>query len=279
MPGNYLIAEDYGRLLREFAAGFSTNCEPARVKAMDADYDPLRLRPVAEVASSIEKLLGVATEVPIAWRLGEFWAANGSDLLGTNPYWQQVTNTRTITHRSSSEGGLAAIHSGESAHDPIMRFLFHSIVAAKLTHVFKFYGGSERQHQLDMRAHCFGSLMQGIDRKLDFVDIEFRESEVTLGISRDVLKYQLPDQDGRLRVALDRELRRKSADVPVTASWKDRIKYHIQSNHLADISLDEMCDTFRVQRRSLGRLLRNEGTTFTISLPLHPDSRGGENKS
>lgn len=47
---------------------------------------------------------------------------------------------------------------------------------------------------------------------------------------------------------------------------KDRIKFHIRSNHLSDASLDEICDRFRLQRRTLGRLLRDEGTTFTSIL-------------
>jgi len=281
MPGSFLIAEDYRRLLCEFTAGIVPGCEPAAARFKDADYDPLRLRPVADVAFCIDKLLGVASDVPIAWRLGEYWAANASDLLigralsstsigealeVAREHQSVLTNTRTISHMSRSDGGLAAIHNGESAHDPIMRFLFHSILATKLSHTFKLYTGSERQHRVDLKAGCFGSLMQRFDRELDFVDVEFRESEATFGFSRNVLNYRLPDRDERLRIALDCELRRKAADVPVTGRWKGRIEYYIRSNHLSDISLDEVCDKFRVQRRTLGRQLRSEGTTFSSIL-------------
>ena len=122
------------------------------------------------------------------------------------------------------------------------------------------------QHQIDHRTGCFGSLMQRFDRELDCVDIEFRESEITFAFSRDVLTTRLADCDERLKIALDRELSRKTAEIPVTGGLKDRIKYHIRSNHLADVSLDEVCDTFRVQRRTLCRQLRSEGTTFTSIL-------------
>ncbi len=47
---------------------------------------------------------------------------------------------------------------------------------------------------------------------------------------------------------------------------KERIKFHLRSNRLSEVSLDEICDTFRIQRRTLARLLRDEGTTFTTIL-------------
>jgi AraC-like DNA-binding protein len=173
-----------------------------------------------------------------------------------------LTNARTISHRSSSDGALAAVHHAGNAHDHIPRFLFNAIVASKLALFLKEYPG-DRQNQIDHRAGCFGSLMQRFDRELDFIDLEYRDSEVTLGFSRDVLTTRLADCDERLRIALDRELSRRTAEVPATGGLKDRIKFHIRSNRLSDISLDEICDTFRLQRRTLARMLRDEGTTFT----------------
>ena len=142
-------------------------------------------------------------------------------------------------------------------------FIFQSIVSSKLALFFQEYSDSNRQHQVDQRAVCFGSLMQKFDREIDFIDIEYRDCELMFGFSRDVLNYRLADRDGRLVAALDCELRRKTSEVPLTERWKDRIRYYIRSKHLADVSLDEICGTFGMQRRTLGRLLRNEGTTFT----------------
>jgi len=277
MPGSYVIAEEFSRLIREFSATVVPDCSPIGAAARDADYDPLRLKPVGDDAQRIEKLLGVPTEVPIEWRLGEFMGANSTNLLTARALRSAnfgeafdvllrnqavLTNARSISHRSSSDGALAAVHHAGNAHDHIPRFLFHAIVASKLSLFLKEYPG-DRQHQIDHRANCLGSLMQRFDRELDFVDIEYRDSEVTLGFSRDVLTTRLADCDDRLRTALDRELSRISAEIPVTGGLKDRIKYHIRSNHLSEVSLDEICDTFRVQRRTLGRQLRDEGTTFT----------------
>jgi AraC-like DNA-binding protein len=278
MPGSYVIAEEASRLIREFTATVVPDCAPNGAAARDADYDPLRLKPVGDDAQRIEKLLGVPTEVPIEWRLGEYMGANSTNLLTTRALRSAnfgeafdvllrnqgiLTNARTISHRSGSDGELAAVHHATNAHDHIPRFLFHTIVASKLSLFLKEYSGSDRQHRVDHRAGCFGSLMRKFDRELDFIDIEVRESEITFGFSRDVLTTRLADCDDRLRIAFDRELSRKTAEIPVSGGWKDRIKFHIRSNHLSDISIDEICDTFRVQRRTLGRLLRDEGTTFT----------------
>jgi AraC-like DNA-binding protein len=277
MPGNFVIAEEFSRLLREFTATVVPGCAPTAA-AKGADYDPLRLQPIGDDAPRIEKLLGIPTEVPIEWRLGEYMAANSTNLLTARALKSAnfgeafdvlhqnqtvLTNARTISHRSSSDGALAAVHHAGNAHDPIPRFLFNAIVASKLSLFLKEYSASDRQHQVDHRTDSFGSLMQRFGRELDFIDIEFHDSEITLAFSRDVLITRLSDCDERLRIALDRELVRKTAEVPVTGGLKDRIKYHIRSNHLSEVSLDEICDTFRVQRRTLARLLRDEGTTFT----------------
>jgi AraC-like DNA-binding protein len=277
MPGSFVIAEEFGRLIREFTAAVVPDCAPISAAAKDADYDPLRLKPVGDDAQRIEKLLGIPTEVPIEWRLGEYMAANSTNLLTVRALRSAnfgeafdvllrnqtvLTNARTISHRSGSDGALAAVHHAGNAHDHIPRFLFNAIVASKLSLFLKEYPG-EKQYQIDHRSGCFGSLMQRFDRELDFIDIEYRESEITLGFSRDVLTTRLADCDERLSIALDRELSRKTAEIPATRGLKDRIKFHIRSNRLSDISLDEICDTFRVQRRTLARLLRDEGTTFT----------------
>jgi AraC-like DNA-binding protein len=277
MPGSYVIAEEFSRLIREFTATVVPDYAPTGAAAKAADYDPLRLRPVGEDVHRIERLLDLATEVPIEWQLGEYMGANSTNLLTARALRSAtfgeafdvllrnqavLTNARTISHRSGSDGSLAAIHHAGSAHEHIPRFLFRSIVASKLSLFLKEYPG-ERQHQIDLRAGCFGSLMQRFDRVLDFIDIDYYDSEIAFAFSRDVLTTRLADCDERLRIALDRELSRKTAETPLTGGLKDRIKFHIRSKHLADVSLDEICGTFRVQRRTLGRMLRNEGTTFT----------------
>jgi len=278
MPGSFLIVEDCWQLLRDFSAALSLGQVPAGRSARNAGYDPLRPRPLADSAAYVEKLLGVATDIPMDWRFGEYLAANTSNLLTARALSSKnigegleilhqnqtiLTNSRTISHKSCGDGNLAAIHRSESLHDPVTRFIFNSFLAAKLSHVLDTCTRSNWQHQLDRRAACFGSLMQRLDRELDFVEIEFRSNEVTLEFSRDALNCKMLDMDDRLKLTLDHELNRKRAEMPETGMWRDRIKFHISSNHLRDISLDDICDTFRVQRRTLGRLLRDEGTTFT----------------
>ena len=261
MPGNFLVADEFRRLLREFSAGIALDRVPDAASTNNsAEFDPLRLRPIADVTAGIEQLLGVATDVPIAWRFGEYLATNTNDLLTVRALSSKdigealgvalqnqsvLTNVRTISHRSRSGGELIAVHHGEGTQDHIPRFIFQSIVSSKLALFFQEYSDSNRQHQVDHRAACFGSLMQKFDREMDFIDIEYRDCELMFGFSRDVLNYRLADRDGRLVAALDCELRRKTSEVPVTERWKDRIKYYIRSKHLADVSLDEICGTFR----------------------------------
>jgi AraC-like DNA-binding protein len=46
-------------------------------------------------------------------------------------------------------------------------------------------------------------------------------------------------------------------------TWSKRITFYIRSKHLSDVSVDEISEAFGVQRRTLTRQLRDEGTTFT----------------
>lgn len=281
MPDGFLMAEDYQRMLYDFAASNSSAIAPTGKKGLaDQDYDPMRLRPVSEVASCVEKLLGVESEVPLAWRLGEYWAANFGDVLAARAlssgkigealdvaYEHQatLTNTRTIVHRSFGNG-LAAVHHGEGQHDPVLRFIFQATMAAKLTSIFSYYGGRERQHQVDRRARCFGALVERLGRELDFIEIDYRDGGLTMVLPPDVLDCKIGNRDDRVVRALDRELKRRASEVPYGGSWTERLKYHVRTNQLSEVSLDDICDRFRIPRRTLGRLLRREGTTFTAIL-------------
>lgn len=278
MPDNYLIAEEHRRLLCEFTAALVPWAVPAGTKARDSDYDPLRLCPVASVNWCVDNLLGMATDIPMEWRYGEYLATNSTDLLTARAtrsksigealqvmreYQNVLTNVRTISHRSLSNGDLAEVNHGESLCDPVQRFLYHSFLASKLSHLLNFYSDSERQPRLDARSRDFGSLMRRLARDLGFVKIEYRDREAIFAFAREVLNHKLSDGDDRLRTALDREIRRKAAEVPVAGRWKERITYYIRSSHLSEVSLDEICNALRVHRRTLARLLKEEGTTFT----------------
>ena len=281
MPSGCLVMEEYGRLLNAFTARLVRDYRFEAYATDETSYDALRLLPVSSIAPSVDRLLSLPTDVPIEWRVAEYLGEHASDLMTVRALNSMrigealdvayrnhriQTNVRTITHSSRNDGRLVAVHHTDKAHDPLIRFLFRTFIATKLYLFFKFYGGSEKQHEVDTRASCFGALMRRFDRELDFIDIEFRDEEITFDFCCDALAYKLADPNDLLIASLDRELRRKEAEIPAMGSWKDRIKHHIRSNHLSNISLDELCDTFRVQRRTLGRLLRDEGTTFTAML-------------
>jgi AraC-like DNA-binding protein len=278
MLGSFLIVEDYQRILFEFAAKLSADFGVAGTRASAAGHDPLRPRPVADIISCVESIMAVKTDVPMAWRLGEYLTANGSDLLTArarssatigeglevaHQFQGILTNVRTFSLRSRSDGGLIESHHFQSAQNPAIAFICHSILASKLNHLFHLYPGSEEQHRIDRRAGSFGRLIERFDRDLDFLDIDVRDGEASLGFRRDVLRCRIQNSDERLISAADRELRRRAGDVPATGKWRDQVKFYIRSNHFSEVSLDEICDAFCVTRRTLGRLLRNEGTTFT----------------
>jgi len=278
MPGNFLIAEEHRRLLCEFTAMLAPDSSAAGRIPTDVGRDPLQLRPVASVAPCIQTLLGIVSPIPVEWRFGEFLAANSSDLLTARAlrsesigealdvmrqYQSVLTNVRTISHQSRTNGDIADIHHAECTSDPIVRFLFHSFLASKLSHLLDLYSGSGQQPPVDMRSDCFQSLMQRLTREISFIEIEYHDSEVILGFSRDTLVHRPSGPNERLNAALDRELRRKAADIPEMGTWSKRIIFYIRSRHLADVSVDEISDAFGVQRRTLARQLRDEGTTFT----------------
>jgi AraC-like DNA-binding protein len=278
MPGNFLIAEEHRRLLCDFAASLAPDNVAAGRGPTNADRDPLQLRPIASVAPYIQTLLGIDSPIPVEWRFGEYLAANSSDLLTVRAlrsesigealdvmreYQSILTNVRTISHRSRTNGDVADIHRGECLSDPIVRFLFHSFLASKLSHMFHLYSGNWRQAPVDMQADCFPVLMQRLAREVDFIDIDYRDGEVILGFSRDTLVHRPSGPNERLNAALDRELRRKVADVPEMETLSNRITFYIRSKHLSDVSVDEISEAFGVQRRTLARQLRDEGTTFT----------------
>jgi len=278
MPGNFLIAEEHRRLLCDFTASLASDNVAAGRDPADVGRDPLQLRPVASVAPCIQTLLGIDSPIPVEWRFGEFLAANSSDLLTVRAlrsesigealdvmreYQSILTNVRTISHRSRTNGDVADIHRGECLSDPVVRFLFHSFLASKLSHMFHLYSGNGQQAPVDMRADCFPVLMQRLAREIDFIDIEYRDSEVILGFPRDTLTHRPSGPSERLNAALDRELRRKVTDVPEMETWSKRITFYIRSKHLSEVSVDEISEAFGVQRRTLTRQLRDEGTTFT----------------
>jgi len=278
MPGSFLIAEEHRRLLCDFTASLASDKLAAGRDPADVGRDPLQLRPVASVAPCIQTLLGIDSAIPVEWRFGEFLAANSSDLLTVRAlrsetigealdvmraYQSILTNVRTISHRSRTNGDVADIHRGEGLSDPIVRFLFHSFLASKLSHMFHLYSGNGAHALVDMRADCFPVLMQRLAREIDFIDIEYRDSEVVLGFPRDTLTHRPSGPNERLNTALDRELRRKVTDVPEMETWSKRITFYIRSKHLSEVSIDEISEAFGVQRRTLTRQLRNEGTTFT----------------
>ncbi len=280
MAADCLIMEEYWRLLSAFTAELVPGFD-RQTPSADADYDALRLLPASSIAPCVDLLLGLPTDVPIEWRAATFLGEHASDLMtvralnsmrigdaleAAHRNHRIQTNARTIAHRSRNDGRLIAAHHAENAHDPVVRFIWQTITATKLYLFLKFYGGSQKQDEVDPRASCLGTLMRRFDRDLDFIDIEYREGEITYDFSREALAWKLADPNHRLLASLDRELQRKVAEVPVVGSWKERIKQHIRSNHLSEVSLEEICDTFRIQRRTLGRQLRSEGTTFTSIL-------------
>lgn len=281
MTGNILIAEEYQRLIHEFALANGLHPEPRRAIDRSGDYDPLRLRSMSEIAPVLDRLMGASTDVPMAWRLGAHCAANCSDLLSARArssatigealevaldHQHILTNGRTISHRRAGNGKMAALHHAADNHEPATRFLFHAIMGTKLAILFAVFGGGERQHELCFQSHCFGALMRRLDSELDFLDLDFREGELIMGFDHNVLGHRMLGSDERIIAAFDRELRRRAAEVPTNGSLKDRIKYHIRRNHLSQVSVDEICDSVRIQRRTLARVLRNEGTSFTAIL-------------
>lgn len=274
-----LIVEDYRRLLCSFTAAMAPEFVPAGMSST-AD-DPMRLVPLSSTNACVERLLDIRSDVPVEWLFGEHLAANSVELLTAcalssanigealevaRRNQDALTNARTISHRPLANGGLVVAHHSAFSHLSEARLLFNAFAAAKLIHIFSFYSGSERQHQLDVRAGSFGELMRRIDRELDFIGIEFRDGEVIFTLRPEVVNHKLPDTQARLRRVLKLELRRKLSDRPPAEKWKDRIRYHLRTGDLSTVSLDDVCGAFRVERRTLGRLLRDEGTTFSAIL-------------
>src|SRR5947208_11286679 len=154
MPVSFLIAEEHRRLLCDFTASLAADNVGAGRDPADVGRDPVQLRPVASIAPCIQTLLGIDSPIPVEWRVGEYLAANSSDLLPVRAlrsesigealdvmreYQSILTNVRTISHRSRTNGDVADIHRGECLSDPIVRFLFHSFLASKLSHMFHLY--------------------------------------------------------------------------------------------------------------------------------------------
>src|SRR5919106_2542851 len=239
---SFHVADEYLRLLVEFARNPNANLVRACPPARGSDYDPLRPVAVGQIAAPLEQLRRVSTEVPLEWLFGEYIGANSADMVTARALGSQnvgeamaiahrhqhiQTNVRSFSMRSATGGGLTEVHHA-AEDDADMRFVFHSLLAAKVWLLFHFYQGSGKQHQIDRRAPSFGSLLQ--------------------------------------RFACDQELRRRNAYVSCAAQWTDRVRAYIRSSNFAEVSVNDVCDAFRMPRRTLGRLLRDEDTSFTAIL-------------
>jgi AraC-like DNA-binding protein len=280
MPESFHIAEEYRRLLGEFAGSVAPGMLPTSVPANEAGFDPLRPLPLGQLASTISRLRGTCTDIPIEWRLGEYLATNTTDLvsaraLGSASIGEALivahqhqhiqSNVRSFTLRSGPNGSLTEFHHA-AGDDPHLRFVFHSLLAAKIWLLFHHYKGSGAHQPIDGRAGCFGSLLHRFARQFDFLEIEFRDSEVVLNLSRNLLMQELANMGERQQRACDWELQRRSAEIHSVKRLSDRIRHHIRSSNFSEASIGDICDIFRVQRRSLGRMLREEGTNFTSIL-------------
>jgi AraC-like DNA-binding protein len=277
---SFHVAEEYLRLLVEFARNPNANLVRACPPARGSDYDPLRPVAVGQIAAPLEQLRRVSTEVPLEWLFGEYIGANSADMVTARALGSQnvgeamaiahrhqhiQTNVRSFSMRSATGGGLTEVHHA-AEDDADMRFVFHSLLAAKVWLLFHFYQGSGKQHQIDRRAPSFGSLLQRFAGELEFLDVDFQGSEVVLSLDGDVLLQKLPDMGERQRRACDQELRRRNAYVSCAAQWTDRVRAYIRSSNFAEVSVNDVCDAFRMPRRTLGRLLRDEDTSFTAIL-------------
>lgn len=280
MPDSFHIADEYRRLLGEFANGATPGRIPTRETGNEAGYDPLRPLPLGQISPIISRLCGTRSDVPMEWRLGAYLGANTVDLvtaraLGSTNIGDALivahqhqhihSNVRSFTLRPAANGNLTEFHHAAGS-DPYSRFVFHSLLAAKVWLLLHFYKGMGIHHQVDGRAKCFGTLLRRFSHEFDFLDVEFRDSEVVLDFSRDLLVHNLPDMGDRQRRACDQELRRRGVEFHSITLWADRIRNHIRSSNFAEVSFSEISEIFRVQKRTLGRMLRDEGTNFTSIL-------------
>lgn len=278
MRESFLIAEGYGQLVCQFACEAIPGHVPAVKTGNGSNCDPLRLRPITDFVSTIEQLMQLVTDIPVEWRLGEYWTYNTSDLATSRALNSKnvrealdvmrqnqllLSNVRSISHTSSTDDDLILKYYSECKIDPIVKFLFQSLAATKICHFLIHILPQERFAAIDKRADCFGSLIRRLGDEFDFIEVEFEETELSLKFYRHVLDQKVAEVDRRLIKAVDRELSRRASDVFVSGRWKDRIKYHMQTNSLVNISLDEISRHFGIQRRTLSRQLQNEGTTFT----------------
>ena len=280
MAGSFHVAEEYRRILTQFAGSLAPGQLPATEPAKAGDYDPLRPLPLGQVAPIIDRLRAVPSEVPLEWRLGECLGANAIDMvtaraLGSRNIGDALvvghrhqhiqSNVRSFSLRQGAGGDVTEFHHVAEG-DPELLFVFHSLFAAKIWLLFHFYRGPEALKPIDFRAKCFGSLLHRFARGLDFIDIQFRSAEIMLNLSRNVLMQGLPDMGERQRRACDQELQRRSAETHSAKRWADRIKNQIRLSNFDEASIGDICDAFRVPKRTLGRLLRDEGTNFTSIL-------------
>jgi hypothetical protein len=298
MPGQYVIAEEYRRKLVEFAATISPDFVPAGLDYRGTDYDSLRLVPVSEISSCVEGLLGVRSEVPMAWRLGEYWAANvgclvsaralasmniGEALEITRQNQGLLTNLRSFSHHGRTDGTMAIVHHGTDCQDPVNRFLVQATMAAKLRVMWDHYSASDRQYPVDLRVPDFGALISRLDSELDFIDIEYRTGELNMGCSRGLLACKVTDRNERLVRALDRELARRAAEIPTTGRWSDRIKYYMRTTELgfnSDASFNMAFKSWtgetpmRFRKAALAKAAANDQESARAGFAGRPRSHG-----
>jgi AraC-like DNA-binding protein len=177
-------------------------------------------------------------------------------------YMRLITNALEITVQESADGGLEGLVKLCAEPSPVTAFLINAVLGAGTLNLAEFL---QELALLDLPEGAFEDERQVREHLDQLALVTVHDESATfrhIVFHPDLVGREVNSRDHRLRRLLTRELDKRISRIPDPGSLAEGVEHYISQNLERGVDLEEVCDHFHKSRRTLSRLLQQEGTGF-----------------
>jgi AraC-like DNA-binding protein len=242
------------------------------------DEDPQSPLSLDFINAYIDLLLSSPSSPPHEWLIGEYIATNARALFtyaltSTNTlreslalgdkYHRVMSNIAIRLDEEAPKGGLRRHVKVNGELTPQKGFIFNTVVALTIFSIDAVIQGSKSIEKIDLESNKFADLMFKIQKKLFLFDIHYSPVEFSMLFTAKMLDLQMKDSNEGIKEVLVKELEQKLKNIPENYSWKDQVSAHIRAELSHNVDVESTCERFFLTRRTLGRYLEKDNTSFS----------------